>query len=152
MYLSWSLLRWLTDAYGPGFAGGGQGLQRALIDNRAVGYNNIAAVVGVPIKTLLAQWAATLYTDDRVTGLDPKLTLSSWNLFDIYDVEATETARLVPRSRAFASFTDNFSVRAGSSAYFRVSGSSRPATAVRIRNNSGGTLPSVMQVFVVRLR
>jgi hypothetical protein len=152
VYLSWSLLRWLTDAYGPGFAGGGQGLQRALIDNRAVGYNNIAAVVGVPIKTLLAQWAATLYTDDRVTGLDPKLTLSSWNLFDIYDVEATETARLVPRSRAFASFTDNFSVRAGSSAYFRVSGSSRPATAVRIRNNSGGTLPSVMQVFVVRLR
>ena len=152
VYLSWSLLRWLTDQFGPTFAGGPQGLHRALINNPAVGYSNIASVVGVPIKTLLAQWAATLYTDDRVTGLDPKLRLSSWNLFNIFDDNLVETARLVPRSRGFASFTDNFSVRAGSSAYFRVSGSSRPATAVRIRNNSGGTLPAIMQVFVVRLQ
>ena len=152
VYLSWSLLRWLTDQYGPSFAGGPQGLHRALINNPAVGYSNIAAVVGVPMKTLLAQWAATLYTDDRVTGLEPKLTLSSWNLFNIYDQNMVESARLVPRSRGFAGFTDNFSVRAGSSAYFRVSGSSRPATALRIRNGSGGTLPDIMQVFVVRLQ
>lgn len=80
--VSWSLLRWLSDQYGPGFPGGERGLQRALVDNQAMGYDNIANVIPAPFKTLLAQWAATLYTDDRVTGLDARLTLPSWNLFD----------------------------------------------------------------------
>ena len=137
---------------GPTFPGGEKGLQKALINNPASGYANISAVVGVPIKTILAQWAATLYSDDRAPALDPKLTLPSWNLFDVYDLSAVEAARLAPRSRSFTGFTDAFSVRAGSSAYFRLSGSAHPATAIRVRNGSDGPLPSIMQVFVVRLQ
>jgi hypothetical protein len=148
----WLLLRWLSDQFGPAFPGGEKGLQKAIIESPATGYANISSVVGVPIKTLLAQWAAMQYGDDRVTGLDSKLTLPSWNLFDIYELSAPETARLVPRSRGFVSFTDAFQVRGGSSAYFRVSGGARPATALRVRNSSGGDLPSIMQIFVVRLQ
>ena len=149
--VSWSLLRWLSDQYGSSFPGGERGLQRALVDNQAMGYDNIANIIPVPFKTVLAQWAATLYTDDRVTGLNARLTLPSWNLLDIYG-HVAETGRLQPRSRAFSSFTEEFSVRAGSSAYFRLSGASRPATSIRVRNSSDGTLPSIMQLFVVRLR
>lgn len=149
---SWALLRWLSDQYGPAFAGGEKGLQKALIDNQSVGYDNIANVIKLPIKSILAQWAAMLYTDDRVPTLDRKLTLASWNLFEIFDVAGRESVRLVPRSRAFGNFADAFSVRAGSSAYFRVSGATHAATAVRVRNGSDGPLPSIMQVFVVRLQ
>jgi hypothetical protein len=148
----WSLLRWVADQYGPTFPGGEKGLQRAIIDDAGIGYANIADVVGVPIKTLLARWAAALYADDRVPGLDPALTLPSWNLFDIFDANLVEAAWLVPRSRGFSSFSDAFNVRAGSAAYFRLSGATHPATAVRVRNGTDGDLPAIMQVFVVRLR
>ncbi len=148
----WSLLRWVADQYGPTFPGGEKGLHRAIIDDAGVGYANITDVVGVPINTLLARWAAALYADDRVPGLDPALTLPSWNLFDIFDENLVEAARLVPRSRGFSNFSDAFNVRAGSAAYFRLSGDVRPATAVRVRNGSDGGLPAIMQVFVVRLR
>lgn len=151
VYLSWSLLRWLSDQYGPGFTGGEQGLERALLETPAVGYAAVEAVLGVPMRTLLAQWSAMLYTDDRVAGLDPRLGLASWNLYDIFELHFAPAARLAPRSRGFASFTESASVRAGSTAYFRVSGTNRSATAIRVGSPSDTPLPGIMQVFVVRL-
>ena len=148
----WSLLRWISDHFGPTHSGGEKGLQRDLIDDSGVGYENIENIAGVPIRTLLAQWAAALYVDDRVPGAATRLTLPSWDLFDIFDHSLPESSRLVPRSRSFSSFTDAFSVRAGSSAYFRVSGATHGPTAIRVRNSSAGQLPSIMQVFVVRLQ
>jgi hypothetical protein len=148
----WSLLQWISDQFGPTFAGGVQGLQKALINNPADGFENVSSTVGVPIETLLGQWAAMLYTDDRAPGMASRLTMPSWNLFDIYEVSSDQAKRLVPRSRGFGNFTDAFSVRAASTAYFRLSGSSDPATAVRVRNAADGQLPSIMQVFVVRLQ
>ncbi|HEU4697804.1 MAG TPA: IPT/TIG domain-containing protein [Gemmatimonadales bacterium] len=148
----WSFLRWLTDQYGPDFPGGEAGLQQKLIDSDGVGYANISNVVGVPIRTLLARWAAALYVDDRVPGADASLTMATWNLYDIFDGNLVESARLVPTSRGFGDFTETGKVRGGSTAYFRVSGTNRPATAVKVRGNADAPLPAVMQVFVVRLR
>jgi hypothetical protein len=151
VYTSWSFLRWLSDQYGPAFAGGEQGLQRALIDDPGVGYANITDVVGTPIGTLLAQWAATLYTDDRHQGLDPRLSLPSWNLTDIFQRHFGDAGSLVARSRGFANFNEDFSVRAASSAYLRVTAAAAPATAIRVRTPSDTPLPGFVQVFVVRL-
>jgi hypothetical protein len=122
-----------------------------LILSPTAGYAALAAVTGVPIKTLLAQWAATLYVDDRVPSAAPTLQLRSWNLVDIEN-NLVETAHLVPHALGFTSFADAFNVRAGSTAYFRVSGASRAGTAIRIRSPSDQALPSIMQVFVVRLQ
>lgn len=148
----WLFLRWLSDQYAPTFPGGEQGLQRAIINSSAVGYANITMVIGVPIKTLLARWAAMLYVDDRIQGAQSALTMASWNLFNVFDENLVPAALLTPRSRGFSSFTESLSVRATSSGYFRVSGTSHPATAVRIRSPSDAQLASIMQVFVVRLR
>jgi hypothetical protein len=90
--------------------------------------------------------------DDRVAGASAALTIPSWNLYDIFEVNAGPAARLVPVSRGFGSFTEAASVRAGSAAYYRISGTNAPATAVRIRGAADAVLPSHMQVFVVRLR
>jgi hypothetical protein len=84
--------------------------------------------------------------------MSARLSMPSWNLFDVFDIGSLETARLTPRVRTFSNFNDAFQVRAGSSAYFRVGGASRPAAAIRVRNRSGDPLPTTMQVFVVRLR
>jgi hypothetical protein len=148
----WSLLQWITDQYGPSFPGGPQGLHQSIINSTQVGYANLEAVTGTPIKTMLARWAAALYVDDRVPGLDPKLALTTWNLHDIFDVHLVESARLVPNSQGFGTFTQQANVRAGSTAYFRVSGTNRSATAIKARGASDAPLPANMQVFVVRLR
>jgi len=164
--VTWSLLRWLSDHYGPNFAGGEQGFHRAIIDNTLSGFANLAGLVGVPIETLLAQWAAMLYVDNRVlvdgtvvVTADPKLTMPSWNLFSVFegivfivDGMNFQVHLLEPVVRGFQDFTASFDVRAASTGYFLVSGTNRPATAIRARGGSDGVLPSVMQYWVVRLQ
>ncbi len=149
--VSWSFLRWLSDQFGPTFTGGEQGIHRALIESTRTGFANITNVIGEPVDRLLSQWAATLYVDDGIPGLNSRLTLASWNLFDVNSRVLPATLRLVPRSRTFSDFFDIFNVRAGSSAYFRVSGSNRPAAAISVISSTG-SLPSSMRVWVVRIQ
>jgi hypothetical protein len=150
--IAWSFLRWLSDQFGPGYPGGEAGLQRALLDDLTTGFAGITAVVGVPVDSLLAQWAATLYVDDRVPGAAPRLTLPSWNLFHIDQNRRYDSSRMLPRERSFADFSDAVVVRGGSTAYFRVSGAGRPATSIRARGTGGAPLPPHMRLWVVRLQ
>ncbi len=146
------LLRWIADHFGPETSGGEQALHRAIVDGPATGYALLEEVTGEPIGTLLARWAATLYVDDRVPGAEERLTLPSWDLFDIFTNGFVETARLAPRERGFVDFDDAFSVNGGSSAYYRISGDGRPTTALRARSGAGGTLGAHMQVWIVRIQ
>ena len=147
----WSLLRWISDQYGPGFAGGEKELHRRLIANTAVGFANLEGVTGQPIETLLARWAAALYIDDRITTLDTSLRFTSWNLFDVAS-GLRATAQLVPIDRTFSSFTEQKSVRGGSTLYYRLASTGRPATAIRVRGTNEAVLPGTMQVWIVRER
>ena len=147
-----SLIRWLSDQFGSAVAGGEKAIQRSIVENRSTGLAAIANIARVPVDTLLAQWAAALYVDDRVPGAAPRLTFSSWNLFDMDRNRINVTGRLVPRERAFGGFTDAVSVRGGSTAYFRVSGAGRAATAIRARTSAGGALPAAMRMWIVRLQ
>jgi len=144
-------LTWLTDQFGPSFAGGRQGLHRQMIGNPQTGFASITALVGQPMNQLLAQWAAMLYVDDRVAGADPRLYLPSWNLFDFASLLRV-SAQLRTRDHAFAAFSDLVQIRGGSAAYFKLSGAGRPETAVRVRRSDEGVLPAGMQVFIVRLQ
>lgn len=148
----WSLLRWIADRYGPTYPGGAAGLQQAIINGTEVGYANLEAATGEPIRSILAKWAAALYVDDRIPGASADLQFSTWNLHDIYDLHTVPSAHLNPVSLGFGSFNENAAVRAGSTAYLRVSGTDAPATAIRIRGGGGIQLPQHMQVFIVRLR
>jgi hypothetical protein len=149
--VSWSFLRWLSDQFGPTFPGGEQAIHRALIESTRVGFANIASVIGEPVDRLLSQWAATLYVDDGIPGLNTRLTMASWNLFDINTRLLPATARLTPKTRAFGNFSDALNVRAGSSAYYRLSGSNRPATALSV-TSPAGSLPSHMRIWLVRIQ
>ena len=147
---TWSLVRHGIDLYG---AGDTRAVHRALVDySGAPGFAAIETVFGQTIGHMMAVWGAMLYVDDRF--VDPALDMfqfANWNLRDLEDVWASPAARLTPRARAFADFQDDFSVRAASSAFFDLSGTGRPATAVRIRDQSGNLLPDFFQIWIVRV-
>jgi hypothetical protein len=144
-------LRYLTDQYGSTFPGGEKAFHRALVENAFTGYSTMSDITGVGIDVLLARWAAALYVDDRVVGIDPRLTFTTWNLADVQSRLVAST-HLTPRDRAFGAFTDQVSVRAGSTAYFRVTGEGRSGTGIRVRDLSDGPLPANMRLWVVRIR
>jgi hypothetical protein len=152
--VTWSFMRWIADTYGPSFGGGAQEIHRGFVDNDLVGFQNIEDVVGIPIETLLAKWAAALYLDDRgVAGLPADLTIPSWNFKDIFEdgalpgSAARETSPL-----SFGDFTTVVRVRSSSTAFFTIGGAGRPATALRVRDAADALLPSPMQIFVVRTK
>jgi hypothetical protein len=148
--VGWLFLRWLSDHFGPAFPNGEKGLHRALVDLKGHGMTGVSQLVGVPADSLLAQFAAMQYLDDRMPGVAPSMTLTSWNLPSV--LSRGEDKQLVVRQRPFGTFSEAVSVRGGSTAYFRVSGSGRGATALRIRAPDGSALPPHMRLWVVRLK
>lgn len=154
---SWSLMRYLADRFGPTYRGGEAGLNRDLIgEPRGVwGGANIESVVGADFDTLFAQWAATLYVDGRGASSKPPLTMSSWDLLDVFNAFGSDAFRLIPPERTFTSFRDARAVRGGSSAYTRLSAAGpHPAFAVRVRDATDAVLNRGMdeQLWVVRLQ
>lgn len=148
----WSFFRWMTDHIGATYPGGPQAMHRDFIGDDVSGFATIEKVTGEPIRLLLAQWAATLYLDDRMGGLEERLTLPSWDLVDIFEEHLVEEARLLPRVRSFAGIDDVVRVRGGSTAYFRVSATGRPETHIRVRRQDGARLTDTpLQVWVVRM-
>lgn len=152
--VTWSLMRWIADTYGSSFAGGEQEIHRRFVDNDLFGFQNIEDVVGIPIETLLAKWAAALYLDDRgVAGLPADLTVPSWNFKAIFEDGALPgSAALEPSVLSFGDFSSVLRVRASSTAFFTIGGAGRPATALRVRDAVDAALPSHMQIFVVRIK
>lgn len=153
--VGWSFLRWVTDRYGPGYPGGETGFHRNLVDGDQDGLATIESLTGEPREKLMGRWAASLYVDDRMASPEPYLETSSWDYFDVFEGAASqlpESATLNPAEMGFADWTLNGDVRASSAAYVVVESSGRPATAIRVRDGTGGTLPSDMQIWVVRLQ
>ena len=146
--VGWSLLRWLTDQFGRRYPGGDAQLHLEMLQAPGKLFETIERLLGEPIETLLAQWFAALYVDDRVEGADPELQFTSWNFFDIFKDEPN---RLIPLEIPFADQEIAARIRDGSTWYLRVSGGARPATAVRVRDYADQALPDELQVWVVRL-
>jgi hypothetical protein len=142
--VTWSLLRWIADQFYPGSE---DRFMKGLIDSDRTGFALLEEFVGMPVEDFLPYWAATLYLDDRETGLDPMLRYTSWDLLDIFESDG-----LVPRARGFTDFWDLLSVRGGSSGYFRLSGADQPATSLFVSSPAGGPLPDHVQVWVVKIR
>lgn len=148
--VTWSLLRWLSDQYGDAL-GGEAAFQAAIIDGDRAGFDNLSDVLAGEgeFEDLLAQWAATLYMDDRPGAVAP-LTMSSW---DLLSVERTllETAWLHPTSYGFVNFAEDVTIRDPSTAYFLVGGSGSPQSyTLRVSSSAGGDMSSTLQVWLVR--
>ncbi len=147
--LGQSFLRWVTDHFA-GRVGGDAALHQGLIGTQAADMPALAGLVGEDRRDLLAYWAATLYTDGRFDGLEPRLTYPSWNLAELQN-RWWATGRLEPYIQGFEPLDRSLTIAAGSSAYLRVSGANQPGTAIQVRSPSGAPLPTFVQLWVVRL-
>ena len=152
---SWAFQRYVSDRFGPTYAGGEIQLHRDVVSAfpNAEGSANWESVLGMSLDTVQARWAGMLYADDRVTGLATAVRLPSWNMFEIFSFLPSDNQRLIPVSRLFTPFSDNRSVRGGSTAYTLVSSAgARPALALRVRDGSDATLSGAMEPVVWILR
>ena len=153
---SWAFQRYLSDRFGPSYPGGEAGLHRDWIGKNVVlrGEANVEALLGRDVDSLLAQWGGMLFADDRVPGVGAPLTMTSWNMLNIYNA-VIPSAQLRPADRTWTAFSDSRSVRGGSNAYTRiVSGGARPALALRVRDPADATLATTMrpQLWIVRVQ
>jgi hypothetical protein len=115
------------------------------------GFPELEGVLGQPIAVLMAEWAPMLWIDDRYAAA-ADYQYKNWNLRDIVGAWQSANAELQPRLRGFADFADEFTIRGGSTAFFEVSGTNRPATAVRIRGAGGVAADAIITVWVVRVQ
>lgn len=147
----WSLIKHTIDRRlgGPAMQ---KNFLRAFSDyTGAPGFPALQSVLGMPVATMMAEWAPVLYIDDRYPAA-VNFQLRNWNLRDIAAAWNTPNAELIPRMRAFDAFNDFLDLRAGSSAYYEISGANRPATAVRFRDGSNNPLPDFIQIWIVRVQ
>ena len=149
--VTWSFLRWLSDHFADQ-VGGERELQRRIIQSPRSGFATLQEALGQDVRPLMAYWAASLYTDGRLTGGDPLLRFPSWDLRGVED-RLIEEARLTPPRNDFVSFERETTVAAGSTLYHVVGGlSGHEPYAVVARSGTDGNLPGFMQFWVVRIR
>jgi hypothetical protein len=155
---SWAFQRYVSDRFGPGYTGGEAALNRDLIGKNVtlIGVANIQGLgLGVGFDSLFSQWAGMLYVDGRVGGAAAPLTMTSWDMFNVFSSLSSDALRLVPLSRTFAAFADSRSVRGGSNAYTVLSAAAaRPALGLRVRDAGDAALATGMkpQLWIVRLQ
>lgn len=173
--VGWSFLRWVSDQFGPGYTGGEQQLHQDIIDptvgsgsgdgsleslEEVVSVVNQGTSASTSLSTVMAQWAASLYADDRNAAFTPtgsadeRLKFSSWDLGpgDGAEGSVVQEAHLQPTQQPFGDWASALEVKSSSSGYFLLDGSGgRSATALEVLTQTGGTLPTYMQVWLVRL-
>lgn len=155
---SYTFHRFVADQFGPGVVSGMGGeiqLQRDWIykDVTKAGVANVANLLGVQFDSLFDRWAAMLYVDDRVGGVDSTLTLLSWDMTAIMGSLGLNT--LTPVDRTFTAFDLQREVRGGSTDYSRLSSvAGHGFFAIKLRDTGGGVLGTSMkpQFWIVRLQ
>lgn len=149
--LPWTLIKQAIDNHHGG-AAGQKNLMRAFSEYNGGpgGFAEVSAILGKPMAQLMAEWAPILFIDERF----PAVTGFQMRNFKLTDVVALfgQNAPLQPRARGFTAFVDNLQVRASSSAYYDISGPTRPATAIRVRDSFGAPPPNHIQVWIVRVQ
>ena len=157
--VSWSFLRWLSDHYGPAYAGGEAGLQTAIIDGREDAWELLSDLTGESFGTLLSGWGA-IFGGDQLLASGP-YTLPSWDLPQI--MSKLNSALGLDQLRGIETIDR---VVLGSSKYFLVGqAGSSPRSAIAFRGffsespdaglnlaPAGPPPPIGLQIFVLRWR
>jgi hypothetical protein len=156
---AWSLVRFAIDRYGVSDAA----FLTALTQSTTTGMANIAAVAGVPIEQLIANWGLALYLDDYpgLGNTNPDLQFATWNLRDIYaglNADPAWTARfntpypIVPTSITSPTFlAPRPGLRAGAHAYFEVTTTPGQAQMLHLRGANNTPLSALVRLAIVRI-
>lgn len=152
---AWSFLRYVSDRFGPPFAGGESGLHQALTGLESSGdpVGDLEALLGTTLPELVVDWAASLYVDGRIDpALAPDLQWTSWKLLELLP---SGPMRLAPSSFGFADFARAGALVGGGTAYTLVTSSgTHGSLAVAATDAAGGAIAEMLgpRLWVVRMR
>jgi len=160
---SWAFVRWVLDHHFTDEAT----FLTALIDEPDLsGVDNVVARVGRPYADMLADFSLALALDDRAgfTVSRPQFSFTSWNLPALFQGLNTDFANnnpspfpfahpLQPRQVSFGSFVSSVStLRAGTSAFFEISGAQSGKQLFELRSPSGGGPATTLGISIVRVQ
>jgi hypothetical protein len=169
----WTIARWATDQYASDEAA----FIKSLINEPALtGLDNLQAHTGQPIPLLLTYWnlATAIYTTPTYVAADPRITLPSFNLADIFWVAQTGLVCGADRHRC-GLFTDSgdpafpvqpitlasgsisqavAGVRGTGAAFLLLTAGSNGIQALQLGSPSGAPLSasSALRVGIIRVR
>jgi uncharacterized protein YjdB len=161
---TWWLVRWAIDQYA---SSSDAGFLRALTQEPTLtGIANLAARTGRTWPQLLADWTVMNALDDY-PGFTParaQLAEPSWNARDIFSKLNRDVPQffakpypLTPRAFSFGNFTaapegTGISVRAGSAAYFELSGTQAGKQFLDLQSEAGAAPPATLGLSIVRVQ
>ena len=160
---SWAFVRWVLDNHFNEDAT----FLKALIDEPDLsGVANVVARTGRPYADMLADFSLALALDDRAgfTASRSQFSFKSWNLAALFQGLNTDFTNnnpnpfpfahpLQPRQLGFGSFVSSVDpLRAGTSAFFEISGTQSGKQLVELRSPSGGNPAATLRLSIVRVQ
>lgn len=160
---SWAFVRWVLDHH---FNDDATFLKALIAEPHLTGVQNIVARTGRPYADLLADFSLALALDDRAgtTTSRAQFSFPSWNLTALFQGLNTDFSNnnpnpfpfahpLQPRQLGFGSFLSSVAaLRAGSSAFFEISGTQSGKQLIELRSPSGGGPAASLRISIVRIQ
>ncbi|MBV9773878.1 MAG: hypothetical protein JO040_08005 [Gemmatimonadetes bacterium] len=150
---AWAFLRYAADRK----TGPDQPFFFSLVNTTSAGVDNVSRVIGADALDWMQDWTLSVYTDDAVSGLDPRFTQPSWNYRSIMpDVaeyyEGTPASTYPLRVHVLTSGTPvEYDLRGGGATYLRFGVA--PSGKVGLRLASGDApAPASLRFSLVRTR
>lgn len=158
----WHFLRWVLDHFSGADSLQATAMSRALVQTNRVGADNVQAVAGESLATMVVQWLLASYLDDRpgISDASGRLRFKSWGLRAIWLNPANgsvfhETFPLRPDSTS-SSYSRTGTLRGGSGRHLRIiqAADGQGVTIRTLRNLQGQALDPGLQarVGIVRIR
>lgn len=167
----WAFLRWLTDQEATASAAAvpGSGEETFIRDlaqadgGLEVGVANVEAATGRTWTTLLEDFGLVPAVDDTVAGVDPRVTLPTWDLRDVFlglhENEGSGASFPQPYPLAYttpgfsSTTTVDFEVNGGTQKYFRFDGSGASSSVtLELTDQSGAALGSSSGALLLIVR
>ncbi|MFN2565611.1 MAG: hypothetical protein ABR499_11500 [Gemmatimonadaceae bacterium] len=145
---AWAFLRYAADRRG---STDGDVWMR-LVNATSAGIQNLQAVFGADVLSMVRDWTVSIYTDDYVVGAAAVLTQPSWNFRTAYPA-LPASARSYPLVDAVRTMTNDVSqrvsLRGGGGAFLRFAVTTGREAAIRV-TSSGAVPPAIVQATIVR--
>jgi Bacterial Ig-like domain (group 2) len=137
----WAFLRYAADRQ----AGADEALWKDLVDASVTGFANLQQALGTDPRPWVRDWTVSVFTDDVVTGVDPRYTQPSWRFRTFFSPWPLQTRNL-------AAGQQTLFLKSGSGAFIRFRVPPAVVAPITATIETGAPLPSAVYVTVVRTR
>jgi len=144
----WNFLRFAADHLS---AGSEDAFWFNLVNSKTSGIANLTSALGTAPGSLMRDWAISVFMDDNAANVDPRFQQPSWNLRSVLTGGGTSTPFPLVTRTLNDGGTTTVQMTNGGVSFLRFSVASGQDALLTV-TSGGQTLPSTVQVAVVRVR